>query len=169
MEFAAVLIALDALDRAGVRHWVAGGWGVDLLVGRQTRPHRDLDLAIGAEGEAAALTALGRLGFTVETDWRPTRVELAGPGEQWVDLHPVVFDADGFGRQADLDGGHFAYPPTCFTTGRIAGVDRAVGCLSVEQQVLFHSGYAPRERDRHDLRLLAGLAAGDGRYDREPS
>lgn len=37
----------------------------------------------------------------------PVRVELARPGMGWVDLHPVVFDATGHGRQADLDGGHF--------------------------------------------------------------
>lgn len=47
------------------------------------------------------------------------------------------------------------YPPTAFTTGRLAG--REVPCLSVEQQELFHSGYDLRPQDEHDLRLLAAL------------
>ena len=27
----------------GVRLWVDGGWGIDALLNRQTRPHKDLD------------------------------------------------------------------------------------------------------------------------------
>lgn len=147
---------LDALDDAGCRVWVAGGWGVDALVGRQTRPHRDLDLALDATGEVAALGALAALGYVVETDWRPVRVELVAPGARWVDLHPVVFDAAGRGTQAGLDGVTFDYPVGCLVTGTIGG--RAVGCLSVAQQVAFHTGYPPRAVDLADLALLTGPA-----------
>jgi lincosamide nucleotidyltransferase A/C/D/E len=49
---------------------VAVGWGVDALVGRQTRLHRDLDLASDARNETVALRALERRGYRVETDWR---------------------------------------------------------------------------------------------------
>jgi len=149
---------LDALATAGCRAWVAGGWGVDALVGRQTRPHRDLDLALDATGEAAALAALARLGYAVETDWRPVRVELAAPGGRWVDLHPVAFDAQGRGTQAGLDGTAFDYPAGCFVTGTIGG--RVVGCLSVAQQVAFHTGYPPRAVDLADLALLGRPGAG---------
>lgn len=37
---------LDLLSDADVETWVSGGWGVDALVGRQTRTHRDLDLLV---------------------------------------------------------------------------------------------------------------------------
>ena len=154
-----VLAVLDVLSRAGCRTWVAGGWGVDALAGRQTRPHRDLDLAVDADHEAAAIEALGRLGFVVETDWRPVRVELVAEASRWVDLHPVVFDADGSGRQADVGGGHFEYPRDCFTAGSIGGV--AVPCLSVDQQLRFHAGYQPRDDDRHDVALLHSLKGDD--------
>ncbi len=90
-----VLEVVSALSDAGCRAWIAGGWGVDALAGQQTREHRDLDLALDASGEEAALQALAALGYVIETDWRPARVELAAPGERWVDLHPVVFDASG--------------------------------------------------------------------------
>ncbi len=43
MRFEEVTRVLDGLDVARVRYWVAGGWGVAVLVGRQTRVHRDLD------------------------------------------------------------------------------------------------------------------------------
>jgi lincosamide nucleotidyltransferase A/C/D/E len=71
-----------------------------------------------------------------------------------VDVHPVTFEA-GHGRQHDLDGGHFDYPPGAFTVGRIE--NRAIPCLSVAQQRAFHSGYEPRAQDLHDLRVLAAL------------
>ena len=44
-----VLPILGALEATGTRLWVAGGWGVDAFVGRQTRAHRDLDLILDAQ------------------------------------------------------------------------------------------------------------------------
>ena len=146
---------LDALDRAGVRHWVAGGWGVDALVGAQTRAHRDLDLAVDAADHDACMEALSRLGYLIETDWLPVRVEVAATGDRWVDVHPVGFDAQGVGLQGDSTGTHFRYPPTAFVTRLLGG--RAVPCLSADQQLLFHSGYELRPQDEHDLRQLSTL------------
>ncbi|MCU1492333.1 MAG: amino acid transporter [Acidimicrobiaceae bacterium] len=150
-----VHVVLDALSAVGCSAWVSGGWGVDALVGRQTRPHRDLDLAIDAAHEASALKALIQLGYEIETDWRPVRVELASAGTGWVDLHLVAFDENGDGRQADLDGGFFTYPRSCFATGSISGGE--VDCLSVDQQLIFHRGYEPRDVDLADLALLRDL------------
>ena len=88
MPLAEVLAVLGALREAGCRVWVAGGWAVDALVGRQIRAHRDLDLAIDVTDEERALGILQRRGYAVETDWRPVRLELAAAGVGWVDLHP---------------------------------------------------------------------------------
>ncbi|MDQ3485221.1 MAG: hypothetical protein M3445_07400 [Actinomycetota bacterium] len=49
MEQNEVLAILAALEATGTRLWVAGGWGVDALVGRQTRARRDLDLLLDAQ------------------------------------------------------------------------------------------------------------------------
>lgn len=147
---------LDALEAAGCPCWISGGWGIDALAGRQTRAHRDLDLAIDASREAEALRALAALGYTVETDWRPVRVEVAEPGGGRVDLHPVVFGEDGDGRQAGPGDDWFDYPRADLTTGTIAG--RRVPCISARLQREFHQGYAPRPVDVADLRVL-----GEGR------
>lgn len=156
MSESQALEVLSALREAGCRFWVAGGWGIDALIGHQTRQHRDLDLAIDAQDEPAALDVLGTLGYRVETDWRPVRVELALQNHAWVDLHPVHFDEGGHGRQADLDGGHFDYPPDAFTTGLLGGV--VTPCLSPEQQIRFHRGYEPQSKDLHDLAVLRELS-----------
>ncbi len=44
-----VLEILDRLDAAGAAWWIDGGLGVDALLGRETRPHDDLDFAVNAE------------------------------------------------------------------------------------------------------------------------
>ena len=36
----------DLFGSHGITVWVDGGWGVDALLGRQTRPHSDLDIAL---------------------------------------------------------------------------------------------------------------------------
>ena len=146
---------LDALDGAGVRHWVAGGWGVAALIGRQTREHRDLDLAVDATDLDAATDVLAALGYHPETDWLPVRAEYVAPGRGWVDLHPLRFDADRSATQAALDGPDFVYPADAFTLGALAG--RRVPCLSPAQQRLFHQGYEPAEKDLHDLAELERL------------
>lgn len=151
-----VLDVLDALESAPVRYWVAGGWGVDVLVGSETRAHRDLDLAVDAVDYDSCMAALDELGYANETNWLPVRVEVAARGERWVDVHPVRFNAQGLGIQGDPAGVHFLYPPTAFTIGRMA--DRAVPCLSLRQQERFHSGYELRPQDEHDLRILAELS-----------
>jgi lincosamide nucleotidyltransferase A/C/D/E len=151
-----VIEVLDALEKATVRSWTAGGWGVDLLVGAETRAHRDLDLAVHAGDYERCMATLEGLGYVAETDWLPLRVEVAASGERWVDVHPVRFDVHRLGIQGDPAGVHFVYPPEAFTTGWLAG--RAVPCLSVDQQRLFHSGYALRPQDEHDLELLDALS-----------
>ena len=155
MDLGEVLGVLADLTGAGCSVWIAGGWGVDALVGRQTRSHRDLDLALDADNETVALRTLEGRGYRLETDWRPVRVELVAEGRRWVDVHPVVFDATGHGRQADLGGGQFEYPPRAFDQGALGGV--CVPCLSRDQQLLFHTGYQLRAIDLLDLVLLERL------------
>ena len=116
-----------------------GGWGVDALVGRQTRIHSDLDLAVDVTQMALEhlLQAFGRHGYAVEADWRPSRVALIADGARQVDVHPIVFDAQGTGWQANVEGQEpFRYPEDAFAQGLIDG--RVVDCLSVSLQLRFH-------------------------------
>jgi lincosamide nucleotidyltransferase A/C/D/E len=147
------------LDERGLRAWVGGGWGVDALVGRVTRSHADLDVAIDADQLDAILGMLRDSGFVVAIDWLPSRVELAAPDGRRIDVHPVVFDIDGVGVQAGHVGPPFRYPAHAFTQGVIGGT--RVPCLTAEQQLVFRTGYSLRDRDRHDIPLLLALLPGD--------
>lgn len=146
-----VLAALRAFDVH-----VGGGWGVDALAGEQTRPHDDLDLMHREEQEPRVVAALAALGFTETLSWRPVRFVVTDGRGREIDLHPLRFAQDGGAEQSSLTPGEpFRYPAGCFVTGTILGT--TVPCLSVGQQLHFHQGYEPRERDLHDLALLRVL------------
>jgi lincosamide nucleotidyltransferase A/C/D/E len=155
MSVSHVLEVLDALRSVGCRCWLEGGWGVDALVGRQTRAHRDIDVDFDARYENEVLKALTYVGYSIETDWRPNRLELTASGSRWVDLHPLVIDDNGDARQAALDGGWHEFPRSWFTTGTLGGI--TVPCVSVVAQRRFHSGYALRSIDLLDLAQLDQL------------
>jgi len=164
----------SGLRAEGVRVWVDGGWGIDVLLGRQTRLHKDFD-AIAAFKDLPALTHfLGGRGFALkliweENRWAPSSEPLALIGRQRpaveaatafvledgsrreVDFHVVRFDEHGHGVPAwDSD---LIFPPEAFAgVGTIGGT--RVRCLSAEMQMRTHTGYALKESDIHDLRLL---------------
>jgi lincosamide nucleotidyltransferase A/C/D/E len=114
-----------------------------------------LMLILDAAHEPAALAVLDALGYAVETDWRPNRVELVAPGRGWVDLHPLLVAADGSARQAALGGGYHEFPRSYFTVGHLNGM--TVPCVTAEAQRRFREGYEPRLADRQDLDVLDRL------------
>ena len=147
---------LDALQAVGADPRVVGGWGIDALVGKHTREHRDLDLAIRAEALESAVAALEQRRFTVTTDWLPVRVELTC-GDRHVDLHPLHYRPDGSAWQSGLEQSTFEYPTKDWQVGHIGA--RPVICLSPARQRLFHSGYDHSDNDRRDVALLDRLSA----------
>jgi lincosamide nucleotidyltransferase A/C/D/E len=144
--------------------WLDGGWGVDALLGEETRPHDDVDLVVERMALPQVLETLGALGFQVAEDHAPVRVVLRSPPGRQIDLHPVTFAEDGTGWQAGAlpDGSDCPYPAWGFGEGSILG--RAVPCLTPELQREHHHGYEPRDKDRVDMMLLGrrfGLSPDD--------
>ena len=150
-----VLQLLDALKPLDV--WVDGGWGVDALVGRQTRPHGDLDLGVARPQLDEVVQVLEGLGYAV-TDARFVQVTVqlthAAEGHR-VDLHPST-PVDGGTEQLDFDGNTHLIPPA--VEGRIGG--RPVRCMPLSAQLRSHQGYQLRPVDLHDMQLLEQLRSG---------
>jgi lincosamide nucleotidyltransferase A/C/D/E len=152
MPAAHVLSVLAALSGCGVPWWIDGGWGVDALLGHQTRLHDDLDLIVPTGDVGTCRSLLEGMGFAVERDWLPTALALRHRDGRAVDLHPVDPTADGGGDQVQRDGvTRFHYPPP--VDGSIGG--ERVPCCSVACQVETHLGYEPDEGDRADMKNLA--------------
>jgi lincosamide nucleotidyltransferase A/C/D/E len=147
-----VLSVLDRLVGERVTAWIDGGWGVDALIGDQTRDHEDLDLVVDREAVDRVRALLVDDGFEVARDWLPTALAFTHADGRAVDLHPVELTPDGGGDQIQLDGTslwHYDAP----VTGSIAG--RAVTCCSLETQIAAHLGYEPDDDDHADMRALA--------------
>ncbi len=154
MPAAVVLAIVSALEGAGIRCWVDGGWGVDAILGRQTRAHDDLDLVVELGAVQRVCAALEPWGFEMVLDALPTRAVLVSADRQSIDLHTVTFDGDGVGWQsgAGPGGRDYPYPAAGFTQGSIAGV--TVPTLTAALQVELHTGYEPDAKDEHDMAWL---------------
>lgn len=151
----AVVAIYEGLKRRGVTIWIDGGWGVDALMGRQTRSHGDLDIVIQEKDVIAMCAFLEAQGFhdSPRPDTRAWNFVLADNRGQQVDVHVVVLDADGTGIYGPRANGQF-YPADALRAhGLIAGT--TVHCTSAKFQIQCHSGFALRDSDYHDVRLLA--------------
>lgn len=147
-EDAAVQL-LRLLERNGLDIYVDGGWGVDALLGEQTRLHHDLDIALPHEDVPKLREILVARGYkdVERPDTRDCNFVLGDDEGHEVDVHSYTFDASGtliFGVE---------YPYDSLTgTGSIGGYP--VQCISPEWMVRFHSGYALDEDDYHDVSAL---------------
>ena len=104
MDARDVVEVIDA-PAAGVVVWVNGGWGVDALVGEQTRPHDDLDVFLSSAHVEASQKALRPLGFELAADELPQGYVLRDAADRRVDFHPLDMQAEGSGVQRLLKGG----------------------------------------------------------------
>ena len=147
-----VLEISDALHAADVQHWIRGGWGVDALRGRQTRPHWDVDIVIDEEAKSRAIDVVERLGFT-----RWFEVTSDTPLLSRI----VLRDHPSAGRAVDLQPLDMSATDMTFSTGTIDS--RPVPCLSLASQLATHAGYRnsnyrKRRRDLADVAALRELS-----------
>jgi lincosamide nucleotidyltransferase A/C/D/E len=157
MDARTVQVALMHLGTAGIPVWVDGGWGVDALLGCQTREHDDLDLVVDQSQCDRLLTVMNGIGFHHDTDAAPglpARLVLCQDSHS-IDFHPVIFDNHGNGWQ-ELGGRAWGLYPA----GGLRGIghieQRTTPCITAELQVRHHLGYKPQDKDLHDVRALAG-------------
>ncbi len=134
-----------------------GGWGVDALLGEQTRAHDDVDIVIARRDAHTARALLEPLGFEHDltaAPGLPARLVLRDPSGRQVDLHLIVRDTAGNGWQQLDDGTWGRYDAGGLQgSGEIAG--RPVACITAELQLRHHRGYDWTERDRADMTRLA--------------
>lgn len=167
-----VLGILSLLEDHGVSAILAGGWGVDALVGRLSRFHRDLDLVVESP--------------RLDVEWEKVRQVMASSGYHFVEdfdgglwMPGVAVFKDSAGRKVELmsldwhqitehsghrGDGSALESPWLGSVGTVAG--SPVRCLSVQAQELFHSGYTLRAKDREQLRRMARLSGVPQRFSR---
>ena len=141
---------------------IDGGWGVDALLGYQSRPHSDLDIAIQHEQVPLLRELLAGLAFVPvdrpdATEWNFVLGDAAG---RQIDVHSFTFEPPLDLTEVDPSSVPDDKPVSgvdylrrsLYGSGMIAGT--VVRCVSPEYMVLFHTGYPVDEDDFRDTSAL---------------
>ncbi|MDC0712934.1 hypothetical protein POL68_31015 [Stigmatella sp. ncwal1] len=145
-----VLEIVLGLSAHGVRVWIDGGWCVDALLGRQTRAHSDLDVAVARRDVDTLRGQLDAMGFVAveregNSDWC---FVLRDERHRQIDVHVFEYDAEG----RNIYG--IAYPFGSLTgQGVLDG--QTVDCVNASSIFVFKTAYPPTEKDLRDVHALA--------------
>lgn len=137
----------------GIEVWIDGGWAVDALLQRQTRPHGDLDIALSVEDEPKLRALLRTESFDKLPDGTPWNYVMGDAGGRKIDFHAFTWNEQKQGILGPIENGH-VYPASALAGQRGRVLGREVRCIAAEDLVTFHTGYQLRETDHHDVRLL---------------
>jgi len=154
MTAKALVVLLKVFEEASLEVWLDGGWAVDAVLGKQTRPHKDMDIIVRVSDLPKLRDALESRGFSVRQGGREFNFVLADGNGLEIDVHAIVFDSNGDGIYRMENGSDWIFPASGFEgRGVVRGIN--VRCLSPEVQVLCHAyGYTPTEKDFKDMELL---------------
>jgi lincosamide nucleotidyltransferase A/C/D/E len=160
------------LDRGRIRCWIVGGWGVDALLGRCTRPHKDLDVLLVLSQHGDAWQLLHERGFRLAYRWEEN-VDVPGALVDGAAQPTAYVLADESGRQVDVhvlddrppemtplwSTDRLLIPGALTARGTIDG--RPVRCMSARMQLLAHEGYELPSEQRADVAKLRQLLGPD--------
>ena len=140
---------VQLLSKNQIEFLIDGGWGVDALLGEQTRTHADLDIAVQHKDFASIRDLLHERGYrdVRRNDTRDYNFVLGDNQGHQIDIHSFTFDSMGhlvYGVPYSID--------SLTGTGSVNG--HPVKCISPEWMVRFHTGYKPDENDYRDVKAL---------------
>lgn len=154
MELGEVLSLYKLLTDADIDVWLDGGWGVDALLGEQTRQHEDLDIVCQEKDLPKLRKLLEVQGYKdmERDDTSAWNFVLGDSKGNLVDVHAFYFDKNGKGIYGNRGE---TYPPECLKgVGKINGQE--VKCITAEQLVKFISPWLYKRREK-DLKDVAAL------------
>ena len=118
------------LENLGIKVWIDGGWGVDALLGKQLRPHQDLDVAVEWKDVANLRKLLEAEEYKQVKEDSKWNFVLGDHSGHEIDVHAFVYDEQG----NVVDG--IMYPAQSLTgQGIING--STVRCISPKYMVEF--------------------------------
>jgi Aminoglycoside-2''-adenylyltransferase len=149
----------EALGRRGIAHWVFGGWAVDLHLGRTSREHADIDVAVWASDRPVLDTLLLDDGWVRTPDPDEDGYTAYQRGPVRLEVAFLARDEDGTVYTPVVEG-RGSWPPGSFgeEEGEVDGVRARV----VGRGSLVEDKSGPRDdptaaaKDRADVAALVG-------------
>ena len=118
------------LQNLGIEIWVVGGWSVDALLGRQLRPHYDLDIAIQWKDVPKLREVLTVQGYKQVREDSQWNFVVADDKGHEIDVHAFIYDDKGNIVEGIMH-------PTESLTGTGIIDDQSVKCISPKYMVEF--------------------------------
>jgi len=148
-----------------IQVWLVGGWGIDALLGEQTRPHKDLDVIMLVDDVGRMCALLSHDGYQFGYLWEENLSTVDARGVETatafvlqdaegreLDAHALRLDDEGNGIPAWDAEGRILRRQDLAGEGSIAGV--SVPCFTAEMQMACHTGYKLPDKQVNDLERL---------------
>lgn len=146
--------------------WFTGGWGIDALLGEQTRDHKDLDVIMSRDDVFRMCEIMTKRGYVLKDYWLENQFVKDAEGNEIAtafvlvddnqcefDVHAILIDENGNGIPVWAEDDAFM-----FTKAELAGKGNilryAVNCITADSQMKCHAGYELPEKHKKDLQLL---------------
>lgn len=161
MSSADVVDFYTQLQNLGIVIWLDGGWAVDALLGEQTRPHEDLDIAIQEKDVSKVCELLESQGYkdVPRDDTGPWSFVLGDDKGHEIDFHIIVFDDKGNGIYGPLEKKSMYPAASLIGKGTLDG--RPVKCISAEYMVKFMAPWL----NKHGAKYVKAISALCERFD----
>ena len=145
---------LDLFAELDLKIWIDGGWGVDALLGEQSRHHEDLDFLIEKSDSDRLVKAIRLLGFkdvhtNDHTEWNFVMGTASG---KYFDFHVIERTTDGNYTYGSPENPFHIAQESLQGQGQLGG--RIIRCPSAEYQINSHSGYRLKQSDINEVTAL---------------
>lgn len=145
MKSTDVINLYTKLEGLGIKIWIDGGWAVDALLGKQTRTHEDLDIAVEHKNVTNLRIYLESQGYkeTRRNEDKMWDLVMGDDKGHEVEVHAFSFDNEGgVVKEEYWDG----YSNNSLTgSGIINGC--MVRCVSPEQLLKTHDNTKRKLKD----------------------
>ena len=125
-----------ALEARGMRIWIDGGWAVDALLGEQTRPHEDLDIAVERKDLVGLKEYLESLGYRDKARDPEKMWDLVLGDDHGHEVEVHAFDLDDEGEIIEESYWDGYSRDSLSGLGSIDG--KIVRCVSLKQLMKTH-------------------------------
>lgn len=155
-----VVEIISDLREIGIEVILDGGWGIDALLKKQTRPHKDLDFLINKPDVEKLKEYFANRGYAVTDDSQWWHFML-DDGFSVVDVHVIDIDEAGNGVYGPKEMNALFPADGLNGSGEILGLpvnsltpEYRVKCLTKKFGVVVRTGYSLTEKDYIDVKAL---------------